>query len=344
MDKNENKLLTANDGAEKTDPKMTIYEYEEKYVKRQNSRAVGGFIKVLAAIIGIGLFTCLFTVAYKVYEMNPYAGIAAAVVGLIVYIVFFIVPLIKILRSDYFITNVNSRHAQSARKHNKKLRKKIAEKIVDFNASVDGAGWYSDEVVTRLELALKEGDESGILRELSALYNGSVKSSVRAIVGKAALKSGLFSAISQSGAIDAALIAAVNLQMIKDIVFLYGFRPSDAKLIKIFVTVLQNSLVAYGLGSFKIGNGVVKTMGDAIKGIPVLGSVISTLVDSSVQGLSNAALTAVVGFQTVRYLNFEYKLQTVLDGVDMLNTEKELEQTVAEVESQLKKSGKKKAV
>ena len=146
----------------------------------------------------------------------------------------------------------------------------------------------------------------------------------------------MYSALSQTSKIDAALVIVMNLQLIKDLVFLYGFRPSDAKLVKIFGRVLQNSLVAYGLGGMKIGNSIVKTMGDAVKGIPILGTAISVLVDSSVQGLTNGVLTAVMGYQTIKYLNQEYKLQEILDGIELEETEEELQETCAEIEKQLK--------
>ena len=147
----------------------------------------------------------------------------------------------------------------------------------------------------------------------------------------------MYSAVSQTSKTDALLVAVVNLQMIKDIVFLYGFRPSDARLLRIFSAVIRNSLVAFGLGGLRIGNGIVKTMGDAAKGIPILGSVISVLVDSSVQGLANGTLTAIIGFQTIRYLNTEYRLQNILDGVEIAETEEELDLTCKEIERELKK-------
>ena len=134
------------------------------------------------------------------------------------------------------------------------------------------------------------------------------------------------------------LVAVVNLQMIKDIVFLYGFRPSDTRLVKIFGAVLRNALVSYGLGSLKIGNGIARTMGDAARGIPILGTAISVLVDSSVQGLTNGTLTAVIGFQTIKYLNTEYKLQNILDGVEIAETEEELTEACNELEKELKKN------
>ena len=77
-------------------------------------------------------------------------------------------------------------------------------------------------------------------------------------------------------------------------------------------------------------------MGDAVKGIPFLGSAISAIVDSSVQGLTNGVLTAVIGYQTIKYLSEEYKLQQILDGVELAETEEELQATCQEIEKELK--------
>ena len=77
-------------------------------------------------------------------------------------------------------------------------------------------------------------------------------------------------------------------------------------------------------------------MGDVVKGIPLLGTAISTIIDSSVQGLANGALTAVIGFQTIKYLAVEYKLQDILDGIE-LEEEEELKETCEEIEKELRK-------
>jgi hypothetical protein len=92
------------------------------------------------------------------------------------------------------------------------------------------------------------------------------------------------------------------------------------------------------LGGVRLGNGVVRTMGDMVKGIPLLGSAISVLVDSSVQGLTNGTLTAVIGYQTIKYLNREYKLQDILEDVEIEETEEELQETCVKLETQLKKA------
>lgn len=317
---------------------MTIYEYEEKYVRRQNSRGARLIIFVLAGLTGVFLVWCLLSIVMQIYALNEYAGYAAAAAAAVLFALIYIVPVIKICRSEYFLTNVNSAHAARAKRHNRRVRRSIAAKIADFNAGVDGAGWYDDRIVGEMQAALKSGDDDALKSALSALYDGKIKKTARDMIFKSSLKSAAYSALSQDSRIDAALVVVVNLQLVKDIVFLYGFRPSDARLVRIFASVVQNALIAYGLGSVKIGNGIVKTMGDAAKGIPFLGTAISALVDSSIQGLANGTMTAVIGFQTIKYLNREYNLQNILDGIDVAEPDEELRETCAELEKELRRA------
>ncbi|MGN0805845.1 MAG: YcjF family protein [Candidatus Coproplasma sp.] len=322
--------------------KMTIYEYEEKYVKRQNVKAAKVILYLLTALVGVIFVWCFFSISKAVYDFHPYAGYAAAAISVALFILFYIVPIVKIYRTQYFITNVNYKSAAKAKRHNKKTRYDVASKIVDLSNNVAGVGWYDSLTVEKLEAGVKFKDDAVIKEQLTALYTGSVKKSAKQVILQSSLKSAMYSALAQDKKIDTMMIAVVNLQMIKDIIFLYGFRPSEARLVKIFAAVVKNSLVAYGLGGIKIGNGIVRTMGDAVKGIPFLGEVISTVVDSSVQGLANGTLTAVIGFQTIKYLSVEYKLQNILDNVEIAETEEELEQTCEELEKELrsKKKGK----
>lgn len=322
--------------------KLTIYEYEQKYSKGQSTRAVKLFLSLFVAAIGVLIFVLLFLLTLKVWEtINEYAGYAVGGVCLILFVVLYIVPVCKIFKLDYFMVNVNAKTAKTAQKHNRRVRREIADKMIDFTARVEGAGWYDSAIVGNLAIAVKANDEKGIMQSLTALYTGSVKKSANSMITKYAFKSAMYSALSQTNRADALLVAFINLQLIKDIVFLYGFRPSDAKLVRIFGRVLQNSMIAYGLGNVKIGNSIAKTMGDAVRGIPLLGSAISALVDSSVQGLTNGVLTAVIGYQTIKYLNEEYRLQEILDGIEIVETEEELRETCEYIAEELR-SGKKK--
>ena len=63
-------------------------------------------------------------------------------------------------------------------------------------------------------------------------------------------------------------------------------------------------------------------------------------MDSSVQGLTNGVLTTVIGYQTIKYLNTEYKLQEILDGVEIVESEEEFKEACSELEKELKKGKK----
>lgn len=322
---------------ESAQKKMTIYEYEQKYVKRQNSKGARALIGIGAAVIGLFLFVLLAMFTLDVYDKNEYAGYAAGAVCLLLYLFVFVLPLVKIFSLPYFVTNVNAMTAKRAQRHNRRVRRALADKIIHFTSNVDGAGWYDSETVGKMAIALRTGDEEKLKGALTELYKGSVKKTAKGMILKASMRSALYSALSQDAKIDAALIVLVNVQLVKDIVFLYGFRPSDVKFVKIVATVLQNSLIALGLGGMNIGNTVAKTMGEAVRGIPILGTAISAIVDSSVQGLVNGTLTAIIGHQTIKYLSEEYHLQDILDGIDVSETEEELQETCVEIETRLKK-------
>ena len=51
-------------------------------------------------------------------------------------------------------------------------------------------------------------------------------------------------------------------------------------------------------------------------------------------------MTAVIGFQTIKYLNKEYRLQNILDGIE-LKTDEALQETCAELERELRRAPKK---
>ena len=316
--------------------KMSIYEYEQKYTRRQNVRGARLLLSMMAALAGVVLFVCLFFLTMRVYEINEYAGYGVGAVCVVLFACVYVVPLVKILKTGAFVTNVNAMTAKEAKRHNKKLRHEIAEKIIDLTGKVEGVGWYDSEVVGRMAVALKVGDEEKLKNTLTELYQGSVKRNAKDMIFKSSLKCAAYSALSQAAKVDTALVIFLNLQLIKDLVFLYGFRPSDARLARIVGRVLQNALIAYGIGGMNIGHSVVQTMGSAVKGIPILGNAIAAIVDSSVQGLANGTLTTVIGYQTIRYLTTEYRLQNILDGVDVGETQAELEQACDELEKELK--------
>lgn len=327
--------------------KISIYEYEDKYASKADQKKAKGFFTLIVLAIGVLVFACAFSLFKDVYDVNKYAGYAVGAALIVLIILFFIIPVVKIGTKDKFSVDVTAYNAWRAKKHNAALRKTLADKIIEcYTSTTDGNTWYGGERVLALNEARNSGDNLALRAALDEIYKKDVKKAVKGVITKCAVKSGAYSAISQRNAADALLVTAINLQMIKDVVFIYGFRPSDARLMSIFGKVLTNSFVAYGLGNVKVGNAVVKTMGDVARSIPLLGSAISVIVDGTVQGLGNATLTAVIGHNTVRYLMKEYNLQNILDDAEITFDENDFADTCAEVRKELisEKKDKKKAV
>ena len=164
------------------------------------------------------------------------------------------------------------------------------------------------------------------------------------MITKSAVRIGVVTALSQSERLDTLLVATLNLKLIKDILYLYGFRPTDEKLIKIYRTVLVNSLIAYGASAAgqALGKGLGKSVEAVAGGIPFLGNAIATVVGSVAEGVINGFMTVVIGNQTVKYLKEEYHLQDILDGVEIPDVDEQMmmESVKTEIVAETKKPGK----
>ena len=113
---------------------------------------------------------------------------------------------------------------------------------------------------------------------------------------------------------------------------------------KIYRTVIVNALVSYGVATSLsgLGGNVIGLLSKTVGALPVLGNAIGTVIDSAVQGIANASLAAILGFQTIKYLQKEYKLQDILDTVIISDEEEESHEKalIAAVCEDLKESTK----
>ena len=299
--------------------KMTLEEYEQKYSHRQNTKAIKSFLLLTEVLIGVGLAAILFFVVLRLFDLNQIAGYVGIGVSVIIFIGFYVIPIVKIRKTKSFETNVNKYNAKQAKKHNQELRCEIADKFIEFSESTDGVGWYNSDLIGKLAIARHMNNDLETKEVLTKLFETDVKKTAKSIIRDHAIKVGLVTAISQSDKIDTMFMALYELNLIKQLVFLYGFRPSDAKLMRIYMVVLKNALVTYGLESItdNLATGIVQKIGGALSSIPALGSVVSTVISSASQGVINGGLTVIVGHQTLLYLQKEYRLQDMLDEVEL---------------------------
>ena len=323
---------------EKENNKMTLEEYQQKYSKTENSKTIKFGLVLFVASIGVIVATCLLLVVLRVFEINEYAGYASIAVAVLIFIFLYIVPVIQIHKYRPFITNVNSKNARHAKSYNKKLRNDISDKMIDFTSKVTGKSWYDEVAIGKLAIARQTSDDKEVKSLLTQIYDTSVKKEANKIISGHAVKVGLLTAASQSAYLDTAFVAVYELNLIKDLVYLYGFRPSNAKLLKIYRNVIVNSLLSYGV-STGTTNLISKGLSATFEGLPLLGSLISTAIASASQGIINGVMTGIIGVQTKRYLIKEYHLQDLLDEIELDDPEDD-EEMIKDISKEIKSQTK----
>lgn len=324
--------------------KMTLEEYKEKYTKPENTKLIKSFLFVFAASIGIIVVVLLALLDIRLFEINEYAGYAGIGVSILIFVICYLVPVIRISRTKAFKVNVNNRTARQAQKHNKQLRNEIADMMIEYNKKVEGATWYNEQLVGKLEVARIANNDTDVKALLSDIFNSDVKKECNKTIRGCALKVGFLTALSQSDRIDTLLVISYELNMIKNIIYLYGFRPSNEKLTKIYLAVLRNALVAYGASnvSSNFVTSAANAISEALGARNALGNLISTIVGGATSGIINGSLSVIIGFQTQKYLMHEYNLQNILDGVEV--SEEEEIQMMSEVKTDIMKAAKKKKI
>lgn len=138
---------------------------------------------------------------------------------------------------------------------------------------------------------------------LHSFFNTVIKRDINKIIYKNAKTVMLSTAISQNGKLDMITVVAVNLKMIKEIVEKCGFRPSYAKLGKLSVNVFATALIAEGLEGVDFNELFPNSTAKMLADIPF----VRTIINSILQGISNALLTIRIGIVTRRFLFSEYK-------------------------------------
>lgn len=307
---------------DKKQEKMSFDEYKEKYTRPENTKAIKFGLFMFIASVGIIVFACLLLVVLRVFEINEYAGYVAIGVAVLMFIFLYIVPVVQIHKHRPFITNVNNRTVRNAQRHNRQVRNEISDMMIEFVSKVEGMSWYDENLVGKLAIARQTNNDTEVKSLLTQIYDTSVKKQADKVISAHAVKVGLITAASQSEKLDAAFVAVYELSLIKDLVYLYGFRPSDAKLLKIYRIVVVNSLLAYGV-SAGTTNLISKGLSATFEGLPLLGTLISTAIASASQGIINGVMTGIIGVQTKRYLIKEYHLQDILDSVELDNPEED---------------------
>ena len=332
--------------------KITLEEYQQKYTNPENLVAAKNFLFILGAAIGVIVAVSLFFVVLRLFDIHQIAGYVGIVFAILIFIFLYLVPIIKLKNTKSFKTNVDSASARQAQKHNKKLREEITDKMIDVTTKTDVVGWYSEELVGKLAIARHTGNDKELKSVLTEVYKTDVKNAANKMIRNSAVKVGVATALSQTEFVDTLFVIVYVLNLIKDIVYLYGYRPTDSKMAKIYKNVLRNALVAYGVSSAtagmgkSFGSGFAKSLEKVSQSInPItsaIGAVVGVTIESLVQLSVNSTLTVLIGNQTKRYLVKEYNLQEILDYVELIDSDEEEAKMIASIRDEVKEKKEKK--
>ena len=340
------------------DKKITLEEYQSQNTSPENIKAAKSFISIFLITIAIIIIVSLFFVVMKLFDIHEIAGYIGVVIALFIFIFGYLVPVIKLKNTKSFMTSVDVSTTTKAQKYNKRLREDIADKMIDITFKTEDTNWYNEKNIGKLAVARHKNNDKELMNVLTEIYTTDIKASAEKIIRKSAMRVGLATALSQSEALDTLLVIIYELNLIKDIVFLYGYRPTDTQMAKIYKNVIRNALIAYGVSSATSGLG--KTISSSLIGAldkasqsgsvltstigSVVGGIAGTAIESGLQFVVNTTLTIIIGYQTKRYLVKEYKLQEMLDNVELLDDEEEqaklIESIKDEVKDQLTKAKK----
>lgn len=299
--------------------KISLDDYINKYSAPRGAKEAKSLLFLIIASIGIAICVMLFFFVERLFQMHEVAGYIGLGVSALIFVFLYIVPVLKVTSMKSFMTDVTKANARAAQRYNKQMREEIADKMIDLNVCTKKNSWYSDEKIAPIAIARSRNDDKALSIALTDIYNTDVKNAANKLIADTAVQVGISTSISQSEKIDTLIVTVSELNLIKKIVYLYGYRPNDTQMLKIYKSVLTNSILAYSIqgAAASVAGGVAKLLGGAAEAIPI----ISTVVGSVSSGVINSSLTVAVGFQTIRYLKYEYKLQNILSGIEIDESE-----------------------
>jgi uncharacterized membrane protein YcjF (UPF0283 family) len=236
-------------------------------------------------IFSLILLSSILNIGERLRKISIYLEIGFYVLIVLVVLLAIVRPIVIIVKSPSLsIITVENKNTNKAMI----TYKKVAKNIIKNNELP------SDEVM----MLTKYRKNEELLINLNYVFEHSIKNQINSLIISKAKVVMISTAICQSARFDMATTFTINLNMIKDIVQVCGFRPSMKNLSKLTIKVFGTALIAEGLENLTIDDVMPKTAMNAISEVPLLGKVL----ESVIQGAANALLTVRIGCIARRYL------------------------------------------
>lgn len=318
------------------DEELGFINYQEEVThskEEKRNRAILIALSVALYLLGLGVFAII---VQTIYQMNEIAGIVVAIALLIAYTTCFIVIIIKIFSKHSFDLEFQKRKdGHYSEKNNNKVRWEIAKNIVDQSVVLN----YLDKMDDKKVLTSKEVEKIASFRKMQNLVNkypgnkipsshkedsinlaeslaismrkdGVIYQKAKSLILKRSLSTGCLTALSQNTMVDASVVVVKNMQLIKDLIWLYGFRPTNAEMTKILEKVVKSVCLSIGLNTMQNGTNMAGKIFNKDSN-NFLVQVLGQALNMGAQFIGNGAMTYMVGKYTINALLRQYRVQDI---------------------------------
>lgn len=318
------------------DEELAFINYQEEVThskEEKRNRAILIALSVALYLLGLGVFAII---VQTIYQMNEIAGIVVAIALLISYTTCFIVIIVKIFSKHSFDLEFQKRKdGHYSEKNNNKVRWEIARNIVDQSVVLN----YLDKMDDKKVLTSKEVEKIASFRQMQNLVNkypgnkipsshkedsinlaeslaismrkdGVIYQKTKSLILKRSLSTGCLTALSQNTMVDASVVVVKNMQLIKDLIWLYGFRPTNAEMTKILEKVVKSVCLSIGLNTMQSGTNMAGKIFNKDSN-NFLVQVLGQALNMGAQFIGNGAMTYMVGKYTINALLRQYRVQDI---------------------------------
>lgn len=318
------------------DEELDFINYQEEVThskEEKRNRAILIALSVALYLLGLGVFAII---VQTIYQMNEIAGIVVAIALLIAYTTCFIVIIVKIFSKHSFDLEFQKRKdGHYSEKNNNKVRWEIAKNIVDQSVVLN----YLDKMDNKKVLTSKETEKIASFRKMQNLVNkypgnkitsshkedsinlaeslaismrkdGVIYQKAKSLILKRSLSTGCLTALSQNTMVDASVVVVKNMQLIKDLIWLYGFRPTNAEMTKILEKVVKSVCLSIGLNTMQNGTNMAGKIFNKDSN-NFLVQVLGQALNMGAQFIGNGAMTYMVGKYTINALLRQYRVQDI---------------------------------
>lgn len=318
------------------DEELAFINYQEEVThskEEKRNRAILIALSVALYLLGLGVFAII---VQTIYQMNEIAGIVVAIALLIAYTTCFIVIIVKIFSKHSFDLEFQKRKdGHYSERNNNKVRWEIAKNIVDQSVVLN----YLDKMDDKKVLTSKEVEKIASFRKMQNLVNkypgnkipsshkedsinlaeslaismrkdGVIYQKAKSLILKRSLSTGCLTALSQNTMVDASVVVVKNMQLIKDLIWLYGFRPTNAEMTKILEKVVKSVCLSIGLNTMQNGTNMAGKIFNKDSN-NFLVQVLGQALNMGAQFIGNGAMTYMVGKYTINALLRQYRVQDI---------------------------------